>query len=54
MMKQTEDTDEKMSVGTWVDLLSGACFISLFHSILLVVNSTRTLSSAPHFSACLL
>ncbi|KAJ7847114.1 Golgi phosphoprotein 3 [Mycena olivaceomarginata] len=36
MMKQTEDTDEKMGVGTWVDLLSGACFISLFHSILLV------------------
>ncbi|KAF7358251.1 hypothetical protein MVEN_00874000 [Mycena venus] len=29
MMKQTEDAGEKMGVGTWVDLLSGTCFISL-------------------------
>ncbi|KAJ7894624.1 Golgi phosphoprotein 3 [Mycena olivaceomarginata] len=35
MMKQTEDAGEKMGVGTWVDLLSGACSISRFHSILL-------------------
>jgi hypothetical protein len=27
MMKQTEDAGEKMGVGTWVDLLSGACRI---------------------------
>ncbi|KAJ7744847.1 hypothetical protein B0H16DRAFT_984472 [Mycena metata] len=33
MMKQTEDAGEKMGVGTWVDLLSGAYAISsLFHS----------------------
>jgi hypothetical protein len=25
MMKQTEDAGEKMGVGTWLDLLSGAC-----------------------------
>ena len=24
MMKQTEDSGERMGVGTWVDLLSGA------------------------------
>jgi hypothetical protein len=29
MMKQTEDAGEKMGVGTWVDLLSGACRIPL-------------------------
>jgi hypothetical protein len=28
MMKQTEDAHKKMRVGTWVDFLSGAYFIS--------------------------
>jgi hypothetical protein len=32
MMKQTEDAGEKMGVCTWIDLLSGACFISLSYA----------------------
>ncbi|KAF7359948.1 Vacuolar protein sorting-associated protein [Mycena venus] len=47
MMKQTEDAGERMDIGIWVELLSGACLISLNSAC---VNSTLLLLCFLSFS----